>query len=384
METLERYCIFIRNGANIKNRKDQSGIPITRIETISDGIIDTKKMGYADIFDNKYEDYYLKENDILMSHINSMKHLGKVAYCSCNMDIIHGMNLLNIRVNPNKIYPKYLYYYFKSTNFKTKLNKISKQSVNQSSFAVNDLKKIRIEIAELKIQKEIANKLDKIQEIVDIRQKQIDELNETIKSYFVDMFKQGNYPKEQLGKLCNVKDGTHDSPKYLEKSKYRFITSKNIINDNINFAEVKYISKQDYDKFNNRSKVNFGDILMPMIGTIGKPIIVDIPNDEIDFAIKNVALIKFVDNSKVTNTYIKNLFYSDYFENAIARNKRGGTQKFIALSDIRSMEIEVPPIQLQDKFAYIVNKIDKQKLKLQKSLEQMENLKESLMNKYFC
>ena len=53
METLENYCIFIRNGANIKNGKEQSGIPITRIETISEGIIDTKKMGYADIFDDK-------------------------------------------------------------------------------------------------------------------------------------------------------------------------------------------------------------------------------------------------------------------------------------------------------------------------------------------
>ena len=385
METLENYCIFIRNGANIKNGKDQSGIPITRIETISDGIIDTKKMGYADIFDDKYKDYYLKENDILMSHINSMKHLGKVAYCICNMNIIHGMNLLNIRVNPNKIYPKYLYYYFKSNSFKTKLNKISKQSVNQSSFAVSDLKKIKIkiEITDLKMQKEVANKLDEIVNIINLRKDQIDLFDSIIKSQFVEMFQSGNYPKEELGKLCDVRDGTHDSPKYLEESGYKFITSKNIINNKIDFSEVKYISKQDYDKFNTRSKVNYGDILMPMIGTIGKPMIVNIPDDEIDFAIKNVALIKFLDNSQVTNIYIKNLLDSDYFENAILQNKRGGTQKFIALSDIRKMQIEIPPIELQNQFADIVKQIDKQKFEIQKNLEEMQKLQESLMNKYF-
>ena len=141
MNLLDDYCIFIRNGANIKNSKDKSGIPITRIETISDNVIDENKYGYADIFDNKYEDYYLKKNDILMSHINSLKHLGKTAFCEEDKKVIHGMNLLCIRSN-NKINPKYLNYYFKSDDFYKKLMKISKQSVNQSSFAISDLKKI--------------------------------------------------------------------------------------------------------------------------------------------------------------------------------------------------------------------------------------------------
>ena len=96
-----------------------------------------------------------------------------------------------------------------------------------------------------------------------------------------------------------------------------------------------------------------------------------------------VALIKFLDNSQVTNIYIKNLLDSDYFENAILQNKRGGTQKFIALSDIRKMQIEIPPIELQNQFADIVKQIDKQKFEIQKNLEEMQKLQESLMNKYF-
>lgn len=73
---------------------------------------------------------------------------------------------------------------------------------------------------------EIANKLEKVQKMIDIRKKQIEELDELIKSQFVEMFQSGNYPREELGKLCDVRDGTHDSPKYLEESGYKFITSK--------------------------------------------------------------------------------------------------------------------------------------------------------------
>ena len=77
------------------------------------------------------------------------------------------------------------------------------------------------------------------------------------------------------------------------------------------------------------------------------------------------------------------MFNSDYFENAIFQNKRGGTQKFIALSDIRKLGIKIPPIDLQNKFAEFVKQIDKQKSEIQKTLEETQKLQESLMNKYF-
>ena len=91
---------FIRNGATIKQYGDAKGLPITRIETIASGTIDRNRFGYANIFEvGKYESYILKDYDILMSHINSPKHLGKCALYEHEGDekIIHGMNLLSIR-----------------------------------------------------------------------------------------------------------------------------------------------------------------------------------------------------------------------------------------------------------------------------------------------
>ena len=89
--------------------------------------------------------------------------------------------------------------------------------------------------------------------------------------------------------LSDVRDGTHYSPTYVSNG-YPFITSKNLNDDGtIDFENVNYISTEDYNEFSKRSKPNKGDILFGMIGTIGKPVLV---NTDIEFAIKNVALIK--------------------------------------------------------------------------------------------
>ena len=296
---------------------------------------------------------------------------GNVGFIGYGKKGILANNLFVLRLKNKSFDSKYLYYYLNSPNINNAIvNKANSSTMPALTHKM--IKDLEIPIVDIEKQKCIVNELNKIQKIIDIRKEQIEHFDELIKSQFVEMFQSGNYPKDELGKLCDVRDGTHDSPKYLEESEYKFITSKNIVNNEIDFSEAKYISKQDYDKFNTKYKVNYGDILMPMIGTIGKPIIVNIPDEEIDFAIKNVALIKFLEDSKVTNVYIKNLFDSDYFENAISQNKRGGTQKFIALSDIRILEIEIPPIELQNKFAEFVKQIDKQKFEIQKSLEETQ------------
>ena len=288
-----------------------------------------------------------------------------------------GRGIASIRPLNKNINQKYLYYLLNS-KYK-ELNKFGTGSTFKA-ITKDNLSNLKCTIIpDRKEQIEVVKKLDGVSQIIEIKKEQLEKLNTIIKSQFVEMFQSGNYPKEELGKLCDVRDGTHDSPKYMEKSDYKFITSKNIINNGIDFSDVKYISKKDYDKFNTRSKVNYGDILMPMIGTIGKPMIVNIPDSEIDFAIKNVALIKFLDNSQVTNIYIKYLLDSDYFENAILQNKRGGTQKFIALSDIRKIQIEIPPIELQNQFAEIVKQIDKQKFE---SVMELKKLQKNIFYKW--
>lgn len=281
------------------------------------------------------------------------------------------MKILHPTKNANV---KYFYYLLKS---------IKKNTTTHKRYWISEYSKIFVEEKSIVEQNNIAEKLNLIECAIFNRKQQIEDLKKLIKSYFSEMFQNEKYQKMKLCDVCDVRDGTHDSPKYLQKSAFKFITSKNIINDKISFEDIKYISKEDYERFNIRSKVNYGDILMPMIGTVGNPIIVNIKDKDIDFAIKNVALIKFFKESKVTNTYIKNILCSDYFNMSIAKTKRGGIQKFLALSDIRNIEIAIPPIEIQNRFSKIVDKINKQINLYENDIDDLENLFKTKLDEYF-
>jgi len=187
-------------------------------------------------------------------------------------------------------------------------------------------------------------------------------LDDLIKARFVEMFgdmvlNPNGWDKYHLGEVCDVRDGTHDSPQYYSEG-YPLVTSKNVTGGKIDITDCNLICEEDYTKIKQRSKVDYGDILMPMIGTVGNPVIVDL---EPEFAIKNVALIKFRDDSKVLNTFVKVLLESDYFDNAVISKIRGGTQKFISLGDIRKLEICLPPIEVQECFENFTKQVDKSK-----------------------
>jgi type I restriction enzyme S subunit len=103
--------------------------------------------------------------------------------------------------------------------------------------------------------------------------------------------------------LAEVKDGTHESPKY-HSAGIPFITSKNLVDGNIDFSNVNYISETDHESFSRRSNVEDGDILFGMIGTIGNPVRVQ---KDREFSIKNVALIKSNKALIDGNSFIKYL-----------------------------------------------------------------------------
>ena len=186
---LDDVFISIRNGITIKQDNLESvGLPITRIETIATGEVNRDKMGYAGIVDStKYKESILDTGDILMSHINSAKHLGKTAIYEKldNEEIIHGMNLLRLKVDQKKINSNYANYYFNSLVFKSQILNITKNSVNQSSFTVTGLKNLTIPLLPMEAQVCIAKILDKINQIIALHKEQLKKLDELIKSLFL-------------------------------------------------------------------------------------------------------------------------------------------------------------------------------------------------------
>tara|TARA_R100000789_G_scaffold97855_1_gene100896 strand:+ start:425 stop:1582 length:1158 start_codon:yes stop_codon:yes gene_type:complete len=355
---LEAVSEFIRNGASIKQSNDAAGLPITRIETIADRTVNLDKCGYADVSEVEYLNYRLRNGDILISHINSEKHLAKCAiFESDRGDIVHGMNLLCLRPSCEVVFSKYLFHYLSSSVFLRLIPAITKKSVNQASFTVTAFKDLEIPLPPLPEQKRIAAILDKADAIRRKRQQAIQLADDFLRAVFLDMFgdpvtNPKGWPVDKFGNVFDVRDGTHDSPSYVS-SGFPLITSKNIKNGEIDMLDVNYISKEDYELINRRSKVDVGDILMPMIGTIGNPAIV---RDEPLFAIKNVALIK-LGRSSLPAEFVLALLNGPLLEAAVQQKSRGGTQKFLGLGDIRDLNCYLPDERLVSKYIGIANKV---------------------------
>lgn len=179
----------LKNGANIKQNKEKEGYPITRIETISDRIVDREKMGYAGIMSlDKYREYVLEDDDILMSHINSITHMGKSALYKRKPDenIIHGMNLLCLRPRKDKVIPMYLYSYFQTDYFYQQVLSITKPAVNQASMTTKDLGALRIPVPSVEEQKKYVIFVEQSDKSKFELNRALDELTATYKQIIKD------------------------------------------------------------------------------------------------------------------------------------------------------------------------------------------------------
>lgn len=310
--------------------------------------------------------------------LSSRAPIGKVAITGVEMYCNQGFKNL---ICSDKINNHYLYWFLKAK--KQYLNSLGRGATFKE-ISKSIVENIEIPYPSIEQQIQIASILFKINETITLCGLLITKMDELIKSRFVEMFgdmiiNPFDWKRDKLGKVCDVRDGTHDSPSYYDEG-YPLVTSKNVTNGTISFNDCNYICEADFNKINERSKVDIGDILMPMIGTIGKPVIV---KTDKPFAIKNVALVKFYPNGLVENVYIHTILKSDYFDRMVISKIRGGTQKFIALGDIRELTISIPPIELQNQFADFVTQVEKQKATVQQSIDKLETLKKSLMQEYF-
>jgi len=178
-----------------------------------------------------------------------------------------------------------------------------------------------------------------------------------------------NWKWAKCSEVIDVRDGTHDTPKYVS-SGYPLITSKNLKSGSIDFSEISYISEKDHNEISKRSKVDNGDILLAMIGTIGNPVVVDTDKE---FSIKNVALFKFAE-SHIDKDYFKHLLSSPLIIKQLEFETRGGTQKFVSLKVLRNLAIPVPPLEEQKRIAAILDKADAIRRSRQKAIALTEEL----------
>lgn len=213
--------------------------------------------------------------------------------------------------------PKYLAYFFHSQHFFNQKRRLA-HGTKVMEVTPDTLKSIKLPVPPLEVQREIVRILDNFTFLTTelaARQKQYEYYRDfllTFKSNESTILNERTNELElsgairwmKLGDICDVRDGTHDSPKQTLNGKY-LITSKNIKNGTIDYAGSYFISNEDFDKINLRSKVEINDILFTMIGTIGE---IGLVKNEPDYAIKNVGLIKT--NNELLSRFLKHYLKS--------------------------------------------------------------------------
>ena len=176
-----------------------------------------------------------------------------------------------------------------------------------------------------------------------------------------------NWKWVRFNDVLDVRDGTHDTPRYVDTG-YPLVTSKNLYTGVLDFSNVQYISEEDHAKINERSKVDNGDILFAMIGSIGNPAIVD---TDIEFSIKNVALFKYYGVNNINNNYLYR--YLLFAQEKMKTMSSGAVQKFVSLGFLRNFLLPLPPLNEQKR---IVEKIN-QLMALCDELEKLKEQKEA-------
>ena len=154
----------------------------------------------------------------------------------------------------------------------------------------------------------------------------------------------------RMGSCLDVRDGTHDTPKYVTEG-IPLVTSKNLCNGKIDFSTAKFISREDHLAISLRSKVDAGDIMYAMIGSIGNPVLY---NGNAAFSIKNMALFKKINNG-LDMEYVYWFLYLS--QDTMKKFSSGGVQSFVSLGYLRNYWIPVPPIEEQHRIVTTIKQI---------------------------
>lgn len=338
-----------------------------------------------DEFVKKYEEFILKDGDIVIA-MTDLADDPKILGVPAEVDTKGKNVLLNQRVgkliikNKDKIYYSYLKYVLSNPANKEYYKKFAGGGL-QLNISKKDILNLEIPIYEINKQMEISNKLNKIQEIINIRKKQIEQLDELIKSQFVEMFgdiKNDDFDNSQIKDLVDTniiktkkKFKKNDVIKYIDIS-----SIDNIKNEIIGFTEYKI---GDEPSRAQQCLVK-GDILISTVRPNLKNIAVNDYNDENIIGSSGFCVLR---PNKCELEYLLAVVKSEKFTNDMVAKTTGANYPAIHSTDILNYEIAVPPIELQNQFAKIVKQIDKQKSEIQKSLEETQKLQDSLMNKYF-
>ena len=386
--------LFFQEGPGVRNTQyTTSGVKLLNVANLVDGNIDlstSDRYISEDEAYGKYSHFLCDDGDFIVASSGI-----KVEYIDKKMGFVDNsmlplcMNTSTIRfkvLDSEKLNIRYFMYYLKSQDFKNQLAMHITGSA-QLNYGPSHLKKMTMPIVGINKQEKIVEILDKVNKVIETRKQQLEQLDDLVKARFVEMFGDAitnpyEWEKVTVGDVCSsIVRGPFGSALKKEffvepnETTYKVYEQKHAIQKSATIGTY-YVTAEKYNEL-KRFECVAGDILMSCSGTMGELYQLPIGCEK---GLINQALCKFTLNDKILP-----IVFLTYMKQTIGNleTKGSGIQNIAAVSYVKAMPINLPPLDVQKQFATFVEQVDKSKVAVQKALDEAQTLFNSLMQEYF-
>lgn len=313
--------------------------------------------------------------------------LGEVSIL--NIDAATNQAIAGITITDESVDVNYLYYFLIS--LKEQVNRIGR-GVAQNNINLSILRNIEVPLPDHSTQKNISFTLDRVDYVIDLYHQQLEKMDELVKSRFIEMFgdmadPKCTHPKCKLSEACKDSDDIKCGPFGTQLSKDEYQQSGVAVweipqvNSNFNEVPTHFVTNEKAEQLKAYS-LKPGDIAMSRKGNVGRCGL--FPDGYAEGIIHSDVLRIRADKKRVNPCFLMyQLHYSGDVQRQIEMVSSGAIMAGINVTKLKSIEVYVPDFKLQEQFATFVQATDKSKLAVQKSLDELEILKKSLMQKYF-
>lgn len=373
--SLGEYLDILRNGITKKQNKYCRGFPVSRIETISTGRINPKKVGYLEsLSEDEIRKYKLVRDDLLFSHINSEPFLGNSAIYEDDPPLlIHGMNLLLLRTKKGHLDPRFLNYLFNFYRRAKIFIGIASRAVNQSSINQGKIKALRIPLPPLSEQKKIAFVLSVIQEAKEKTEQAISATRELKKSLMEHLFKYGPVSLEDAEKVRLKETEIGEIPEEWEVKELSRVSTlqrgKDLPKRSWKNGNVPIVGSSGVMGFHDVAVCKGPGVITGRSGSIGKVTYV-----ESDYWPHNTGL------------YVKDFHGNDrkfvyYLLHTLNFRKyaTGVSVPTLNRNFIHKAKVKLPPLPVQKEIASILSAVDERIEKLENKRRALEELFKSML-----
>ena len=365
------------------------GIRIIRITNVQKGYIEDSDPKYYPIeYTNSIEKYILKENDLLMSLTGNVGRVGLIS--KTMLPAALNQRVACLRTIDSLISKEYVFQFLNSDLFEQSAIR-SSNGVVQKNLSTDWLKKVEITYPSVEQQELITSTLNLIERLICCRKEQNKKLNELVKSRFNEMFgdpvlNEMGWEKHRLSKLT-LKIGSGATPRGGRESYVNegiaLIRSMNVYDGKFMFKDLAYLTNIQAEKLNNVI-VESDDVLLNITGaSVSRCCIV--PQNILPARVNQHVSIIRCKKHLLSPIFLNQLLITSEFKSLLLKigESSGATRQAITKNQIEELYVPLPPLSLQNEFADFVAQVDKSQLAIQKSLEELETLKKSLMQEYF-